>query len=154
MTRPYAAAPFPLTVFLALLLMTAAASAADKPAKTPILTPKQLRDCVAQKDKLHAQTDDALKDKAAIEADKAEIESSASALGAEVSTLDRTSASAVESYNGKVGERDKLIEGYQAKVAAYNVKAETVKQTKDAYEKACELRRYDERDLTDSQPKK
>ena len=38
-----------------------------------ILTPAQLRECVTQKERLHAQTDDALKDKAAIEADKAEI---------------------------------------------------------------------------------
>jgi hypothetical protein len=145
--------------FVVMLLLTAsAANAADKSVKSsgtaPILTPAQLRECVAQKDKLHAQTDDALKDKASIEADKTEIERSASALGTEVTTLDRTSASAVDAYNGKVGERDKVIENYQSKVAAYNVKAETVKATKGAYEKSCELRRYDERDLTDVKRKK
>jgi hypothetical protein len=142
-------------VVVACLLAAGLAQGADKPApKTPILTPAQLRECLAQKDRLHAQTEDALKDKAAIEADKAEIERSGSALGGEVTTLDRTSASAVEAYNGKVGERDKLIEGFQAKVAAYNLKAVAVQSTKAAYEKTCEARRYDERDLPATKSKK
>ncbi len=122
--------------------------------RTPILTPNQLRDCVAQKERLHAQTDDALKDKAAIEALKAEITSAGTSLGEQVATLDKTSAEAVDAYNTRVEARDKLIDGYQAKVNAYNVKAEAVKATKDSYEKTCELRRFDERDLNDIKRKK
>ena len=44
----------------------AAASAPAPAAKSPILTPAQLQQCVNQRERLHAQTDDALKDKAAI----------------------------------------------------------------------------------------
>jgi hypothetical protein len=152
------AAPSRIALALAFLLAAGAASAADKSTKSmgsgPLLTPAQLRDCVAQKEKLHTQTDDAHKDEASIDADKAEIGRSGAALGAEVTTLDRTSASAVDTYNGKVGARDRLIDSYQAKVAAYNAKAETVKATKAAYAKSCENRRYDERDMDDPKAKK
>ncbi len=130
----------------------AAASAAAP--RSPILTPAQLQECVNQKERLHAQTDDALKDKATIEADKAEILRLGTSLAEERETVDRTSDTAVDAYNAKLGKRDKLVETYEARVDAYNVKAETVKTTKDRYEKSCENRRYDERDLNDLKRKK
>ena len=99
--------------------------------KTAILTPAQLQQCVNQKERLQAQTDDALKDKAAIEADKAEIERSGASLAEEQTTLDKTSEAAVDAYNAKVDQRNKLIDTYQSRVTAYNTKAETVKATKD-----------------------
>ena len=145
-------------ILLAGLAALPAAEAADPPpaksatapaAKTPILTPAQLQACVNHRERLHAQTDDALKDKAMIEAEKAEIARLGTSLAEELTTLDRTSETAVDAYNAKVGERDKLIDNYQARVAAYNTKAETVKATKEGYEKQCENRRYDERDLND-----
>ena len=132
----------------------AAKPAAAAPAKTPLLSPAQLQACVNQKERLQAQTDDALKDKATIEAEKAEIARMGSSLAEELPTLDRTSEVAVNAYNAKVGERDKLIDSYQARVAAYNTKADTVKATKESYEKQCENRRYDERDLDDLKRKK
>jgi hypothetical protein len=152
----------PLVFLLACLVAAGTASAAEKaraaasapPARNALLTPAQLRDCLNQKERLHAQTDDALKDKASIETDKAEIAHTATSLGDELATLDKSSAEAVDAYNGKVEQRDKLIEGYQAKVTAYNLKAETVKATKEGYERSCELRRYDERDMTDVKRKK
>ena len=146
----------------ALLAVAGGAGAAEKARKdataTPsggsILTPAQLRECLAQKQQLHSQTDHALKDKAAIEADKAKIARTGTSLGEQSATLDKTSAEAVDAYNAKVDERDKLIDSYQAKVTAYNLKAEAVKVTKEAYEKTCENRRYDERDLNDVKRKK
>ncbi|MEO8523357.1 MAG: hypothetical protein ABI460_01430 [Caldimonas sp.] len=130
------------------------AASAPTPRTPPLLTPTQLRDCMATKERLHAQTDDALKDKAAVEAEKAEIARSGASLAEQVVSLDKTSAEAVDGYNAKVEARDKMIDSYQAKVAAYNVKAEAVQATKDGYEKTCELRRYDERDLNDLKRKK
>ena len=142
-------------------LLAAPAGAADKtgaPAKAKgsdaILTPAQLRDCVAQKERLQKDTDAALKAKGQIAADKAEIDRSGATLAEEATTLDRTSADAVEAYNAKVGEREKRIEAYQARVGAYNKEAESVLTQKESYEKACENRRYDERDLADMPKKK
>ena len=89
-----------------------------------------------------------------IAAEKAEIDRTGTSLAeAQAPTLDRTNAEAVDAYNAKV-ERDKRIETYQAKVAEYNKEAEGVLATKDAYAKACENRRYDDRDLNDLQRKK
>jgi hypothetical protein len=132
----------------------AAKPAAAAPAKTPLLTPAQLQACVNHRERLHAQTDDALKDKATIEAEKAEIARMGTSLADELTTLDRTSEVAVNAYNAKVDQRDKLIESYQNRVTAYNTKADTVKATKEGYEKQCENQRYDERDLNDLKRKK
>jgi len=133
-----------------------APAAASAPAAKPnaILTPAQLQQCVNQKQRLHAQTDDALKDKAAIEADKAEIARLGTSLAEERATVDQTSDAAVDAYNAKLDQRDKLIATYESRVTAYNLKAEAVKATKEGYEKSCENRRYDERDLDDIKRKK
>jgi hypothetical protein len=151
----------PAAIGLAFAALASAGAAADKKpapppaaAKTAILTPAQLRECVTQKEKLGKDTDAALKAKAAMDADKAQIDRSGKALEDEATTLDRTSADAVAAYNVKVGERNGLIEAYQAKVASYNTQAENVLAAKDAYEKACADRRYDDRDLLDIQRKK
>ena len=138
-----------------------AAHGADKKApppaplpKTAILTPEQLSQCVTQKEKLAKDTDDVVKAKAAITAAKAEIDSTGAALNEQATTLDRTNAEAVANYNAKVLERNGRIDAYQAKVATYNTDAETVLAAKEAYEKACANRRYDDRDLNDLQKKK
>jgi len=159
----------PFRSLLALILVAglpalSPAQAADKPpakpapapaaAKTPLLTPAQLQACVNHKERLQAQTDDALKDKATIEAEKAEIARMGTSLAEELTTLDRTSEVAVNAYNAKVGERDKLIDSYQARGATYNTKADAVKTTKESYEKQCENQRYDERDMNDLKRKK
>ena len=133
---------------------TAPKSTASTGPKDSILTPAQLQECLKQKERLHAQTDEALKDKAQIEAEKAEIGRLGASLSDEVGTIDRSSEDAVAAYNAKVDQLDKLIDAYQNRVTAYNAKAEQVKATKDSYEKACENRRYDERDLNDLKRKK
>ena len=149
----------------AALLLTAllapAAHGADKKAapppaapKTPLLTQEQLRDCLAQKDKVSKDTDAAVKSKAAVAAQRAEIDSSGKALADEGTTLERTSQDAVTAYNAKVVERNTKVDAYRAKADAYNVEADRVLATKDAYEKACANRRYDDRDLNDIQKKK
>ena len=149
---------------LAGLAVIPAAHAAEKaPARTAsataakpdaILTPAQLQECENLKARLRTQTDDALKDKAAIEADKAEITRLNTSLAEERETIDRTSDVAVDAYNAKLDQRDKLIVTFEARVNAYNVKAEAVNATKDSHEKACVSRRYDERDLQDIKRKK
>jgi hypothetical protein len=140
------------------LLGSAAAADKTKPAPAPkkdaILTPEQLRDCVAQEQRKTKATDAALKAKAEIAADKAEIDRSGTALAQESGTLDRTSEDAVNAFNTKVDERDKRIEAYEAKVAAYNKDTEAIQTMDEAYNKSCANRRYDDRDLADIQRKK
>jgi len=147
-------------LFAALLLPTAhgadkkATEPAPPPPKTPLMTQAQLRDCLAQKDKLTKDTEAAVKSKAALAAQRAEIDSTGKALEEEAATLDRTSEDAVVAYNAKVIERKGKVDAYRAKAEAYNTEVESVITTKEAYEKACVDRRYDERDLNDLQKKK
>ena len=148
--------------FLLTALLAAGADGAEKkpappaaaPAKTPLLTPEQLRDCLAQKEKVTKDTDAAVKSKAEVAAQKAEIDSTGKALEEEAATLDRTSEGAVAAFNAKVIERNGKVDAYRARAEAYNVEVESVLAAKDAYEKACANRRFDDRDLNDLQKKK
>ena len=156
---------------LALAFGAPCASAADKKAaapKTPLLTPAQLRDCLAQKDKLANDTEAALKSKAALDGEKAaidasdaEIDSSGAKLAEEAGTLDRTNVDAVNAYNARVQQRQALIDArqakidaYQTKLEAYNGEARAVLASKEAHDRNCANRRYDQRDLDDLQRKK
>ena len=146
--KPNAMLPPPLRAALAaaaLCAFAAAAVAADKskPAATKpdsILTPAQLKDCLEKQQRRDRATDAALKTKGEINAEKA--------------ALDKTSEDAVNAYNARVDERNKQIETYEAKVAAYNKDAEGVRALGDEYAKSCANRRYDDRDLADIQRKK
>lgn len=150
----------PVFALLVALVATAALGAEKKAAppptapKTPLLTPEQLRDCVTRKEKLAKDTEAVVQAKAAINADKAEIDRSGAALEEEAKTLDRSSDEAVSSYNAKIIERNGRVDAFKAKATAYNTDAEAVLAAKDGYEKACSNRRYDERDLNDLQRKK
>ena len=142
-------------------LLTPSVFGADKKAapaatgaKTAILTPEQLRDCLARKEKLAKDTDAAVRAKAGLAADQTEIDRSGAALEADAATLDRTSEEAVASYNARIIERNGRIDAFKAKATAYNGDAEAVLTTKEAYEKTCSNRRYDDRDLNDLQKKK
>ena len=141
------------------MLVAGGAAAAEKARTTAtkpdaILTPAQLRECLAQQGRKDKATEAALKTKGEIASEKAAIDRSGTALSDEATTLDRTSEEAVEAYNAKVDERNKRIEAYEAKVAAYNKDAEAVQAMSDAHAKSCGNRRYDDRDLADIQKKR
>ena len=152
---------FPLFLMACLLAM-AAAQAADKASKaasgpaarSKLLTTAELRECKAREARVLALTDEARIEKAGIEGEKAEIGRFGTSLAEELATLDKTSAEAVDAYNAKAEARDKRIDAYQARVTAFNVKAPAVNTSRDEYTKACDQRRYDERDLGDIKRKK
>ncbi len=159
----FAAVRVPLAVvaIAASLLVVDADAATQSARRDPsradgdrILTPAQIKACLAKKDSLHLQVDQALGHKAQIEAEKAEITRTGASLADEVATLDRTQVEAVAAYNAKVVRRDEMIDAYEARVTVYNTEAEGVKSTQDDYQKSCENRRYDERDLIDVKRKK
>ncbi|HZW72137.1 MAG TPA: hypothetical protein VFF43_01265 [Caldimonas sp.] len=156
MTLP--TSPRAALVAAALCALAAAAVAADKakPAAKPdaIMTPAQLKDCLDKQQRRDKATDAALKTKGEINAEKAAIDKSGTELSDAATTLDKTSEDAVNAFNDKVDERNKQIEAYEAKVAAYNRDAEGVRALGDEYAKSCANRRYDDRDLADIQRKK
>lgn len=151
---------FPLAAFAvlgngaAVAAEPARSSTAGKPAERAILTPAQLRECLGEKERLQAQNDAATKGKAELVAGKAELDRSEAALAEQLATLDRTSADAVAAYNAKVEQRNSMIGAHEGKVAAYNKEVDNVSTARDAYEKSCQNRRYDERDLEDLKRRK
>jgi uncharacterized protein involved in exopolysaccharide biosynthesis len=128
----------------------------DAPVKSSdsVLTPTQLRACLAQQDEIKSRTDDALKDKAAIAQDRAEIARVDAELGAELSAIDQTSQEAVDAYNTKVRAQDQRAKALEAKVEAFNRKADGLQSSKETFQQACGNRRYDERDLDDLKRRK
>jgi len=160
--------PLPTRAFLASIVFAAAsfgptapAAAAEKaraatavtPPEQRVLSPAQLKDCNDQEARVQSLTDAALKLKAEIAAEKVEIDRTGTAITDDLATLDRTSADAVDAHNAKAEMRDKRIDAYQARVAAFNTDADGLQERRAAYVKACDRRRYDERDLP-TQPKK
>lgn len=152
-----------LLLFFVTGLLAGTAGAADKnppraaAAARPgdrVLTPPQLRDCLAQKERVRGDADAAGKTKTELAAAKADIDRSGTELADALLTLDKTSAEAVDAYNAQVDRRDRVIDDYQARVTAYNARAEAVLASRATYERACENRRYDERDLDDLKRKK
>ena len=111
-----------------------------------LLTPAQLRDCLARQDRVHAGSDETAKQQASLAADRAEIDRRGAALKDQLATLDRTSAEAVAAYNEQAQERDRLVDTYEAAVPAFNARVEALKAEQAAFAKACENRRYDEAD--------
>jgi hypothetical protein len=145
----------------ATLLLAQGAIAADKaraasapPAKAPILTQAQLRECMSRKESLRQRSDSLLKAKADLDAAKAEIARTGAEIAEAQATLDRTKKEAVDDFNAKIVARNALVDDYQTKGTAYNKDVEDVQATQDSYASGCSNRRYDDRDLADIQKKK
>jgi hypothetical protein len=153
MTRPAVATC--AGVLAAFLAVAPATRAADKPRETKpapakptplLLSPAQLRECLAQQQNLRSRADETERTQAALTTSKAEIDRLGIALKEQLETLDRTSADAVAAYNAQVATRDKLIDQYQEGVPAFNAQVETLKSDRAVYAKTCENKRYDEND--------
>lgn len=125
------------------------AGSGPRAGEKPILTPAQLKECLDQKARLKAQEEQGLKGKVELDAGKAELERSGKALADELTTLDRTNADATAAYNARVGERNAAVDRMQARVETFNKGVDELVAARDAYARACENRRYDERDLDD-----
>ena len=143
-----------LALLVAAALAAAPGLAADRKEKSfgkakpggLLLTPAQLRDCLARQDRVRAGTEETAKQQASLAADRAEVDRRGAALKDQLALLDLKSASAVEGYNAEAQERDRLVDAYEAAVPGFNAKVEALKAEQAAFAKACENRRYDEAD--------
>jgi hypothetical protein len=146
------------TLLPLILLATTAAVAADKAADKnaaqagagksggKYMTRDELRSCMGQKEQLAGQNADALKERAALTDVKDALAKSGDELKQALETLDRTNAEAVDAFNEKTRARDKEIDAYQVRVEAFNHRVNDNKAKSDAYQGACENRRYFEED--------
>ena len=143
-------------LILPLVFATAAAFAADKPAKKEgsfggkatgaYLTKEQLRSCLAQSDKVKVDDAELLAEQAAIAAQKEQIARVGDTLKGQLETVDRTNAEAVAAYNDAVQGRDKQIDEYQARANAFNGRVDANQAAHAAFGQSCSNRRYFEED--------
>ena len=133
----------------------ASAHAADPPkegsfgkskAGGPLLSRAELRDCMARQARVRAQSDETVKLQAELDRERAEVTALGSALKEQLAALDRTSADAVAAYNLQAQAVDKRAGDYNALTPAFNAKLEALKSERDVFAKACENRRFDEKD--------
>lgn len=137
------------------LAQTAPAKPAAKPpakagsfgnGKGPLLTRAELRECLAQQDRIKAGSDAATREREALEKEKSEIVEQGKVLEEQLATLDRTSADAVQAYNAAVTERDQRIDAFEARMPEFNGRVEALQKDREAFERQCGNRRYDEAD--------
>jgi hypothetical protein len=112
----------------------------------PLLTRAQLRDCMAQQERMRSEADQTLALQGQFDRDKAEIGRLGALLKEDLAVLDRTSPEAVEQYNVKATARDKMIDDLEARAPAYNLRVQGLSAEREAYKSACENRRFDEKD--------
>ena len=132
------------------LLAAGPGRAADKPKKQsslgdgsgPILTREQLRACMTQKVRVAQQDDAMAKEQAALVTGEAELVRSGDSLKERLEILDRTKPDDVAAYNEQTEARDRAIDAFQARVAAFNARVEPTKADHDAYAKSCGNRRF------------
>jgi uncharacterized membrane-anchored protein len=157
------ALPWMCSAFVAMALLptqSAQAQKAKEPAKEPVkessfgkgkatgplLTRAQLRECMAQQERMRVMTEEAVALQTQFNAEKTELAERGIALKDELAVLDRTNAQAVEQYNAKAAARDKAIDAFEAGTEAYNKRVKRLTIEREIFVSGCENRRYDEKD--------
>ena len=112
----------------------------------PLMTREQLRDCMALAQRNRVEGEEILALPAQFELEKADLQRHGAMLTEALAALDRTSGELVAQYNAKAAARDKLIEAFEARATAYNLRAQQLQTDRAAYAGACENRRFDEKD--------
>jgi len=115
-------------------------------AKTPLLTREELRSCMNTKTKLHQQRDETLQLQSQLDAEKTEIQRAGDELKQRLAALDRTNREQVEKFVESNNAHEKRIDAYTARGADFNAKVDSLTADNEAYKKACENRRFDEKD--------
>mgnify|MGYP001246027292 CR=1 FL=1 len=140
---------------VATLAVLSAAQAADPPkqgsfgkgkAGGPLLTRAELRECMARQQRVRAQSDETVKAQAELDKEKTEVNQLGAALKEKLAALDRTDADAVAAYNQQAQAFDQRVDAYNALTPAFNAKVDALKAEREGFAKACENRRFDEKD--------
>jgi uncharacterized protein involved in exopolysaccharide biosynthesis len=137
------------------VLLAATVFAADKPASFgkgkatgPLLTRAALRECLAQVTKVRGLSEDIAKAQTAMNDEQAEIAKLDAAHKERLTTLDRSSAEAVNAYNAEGQVLDQRIDAYNARTPAFNAQVVALQAEREAFAKNCDNRNYDENDET------
>ena len=112
----------------------------------PLLTRAQLRECMAQQERMRVMTEEAVALQTQFNAEKSYLAQQGVVLKDELAVLDRTNVQAVEQYNAKAAARDRAIDTFEAGTEAYNKRVKRLTMEREIFVGGCENRRYDEKD--------
>jgi hypothetical protein len=134
-------------------LLALAAQAAEPPkapakakSKSLLLSREELRACMATKDRMQQQRDEIAQLQAQLDGEKGELKQSGEQLKSQLEALDRSNLELVEKHVEAHNARERRIDAFEARAAAFNAKVETLKNDQAAYAKDCERKRFDEAD--------
>ncbi len=112
----------------------------------PLLTRDQLRACMTLQTGNTALRAEITGLQTEVMAVTDAIKRDGEALRSELAGLDRSNADAVNAYNQHALVRNQQVAEYEAKVAAFNVKVQSLDERRAAYTRDCENRKFDEKD--------
>jgi len=143
-------------LLISMLLLCAAVQAADPPKKAPsvgdgkgtgaLLTRDQLRDCLMREEGLKSRHAQATQLQTSLGAEQTELDRLAAALKEQAGSVDLKNAEAVAAYNAQVQSRQKLADDYNARAAQFNAQSQALQDEGEAFRKACDNRRFDDKD--------
>ncbi len=116
-------------------------------ASGPLLTRNELRDCLALETRVVDANAGAAREREQLEKEKAELLRSGDALKADVETLDRSNAEAIEALLARERARNAAIEAFQARTDAFNARVGEIDTDRAAFKQRCDNRRFDQGDL-------
>ncbi|MBX3607480.1 MAG: hypothetical protein KF788_19525 [Piscinibacter sp.] len=114
----------------------------------PLLTRTELRDCLERLDRIRSRNDALAQERERIERDKADLLKLGDDLKAQLETLDRTNAEAVEAFKARASAREQAIDGFEKRTVAFNGDIEALGGERKQFAQRCENRRFDELDET------
>ena len=111
-------------------------------ASGPMLTKDELRQCLAEQDRLKQETAEVVATQKKLASDRAEIDRESRALDADRPNVDVSKQDAVDAFNARLQAKGKLVADYQAAAPAFNARIDKLDADDKAITKNCRDRRY------------
>lgn len=111
-------------------------------ASGPMLTKDELRQCLAEQDRMKQETADVVATQKKLAADRAEIDRVSKELDADRPNVDVSNKDAVDAFNARLQAKAKLVADYQAAAPAFNARVDKLDADEKAFTKNCRDRRY------------
>lgn len=106
------------------------------------LTKDELRQCLAEQDRMKQETADVVAAQKKLAADRAEIDRVSAELDADRPKVDVSNKEAVDAFNARLQAKNKLVADYQAAAPAFNQRVDKLDADDKAFTKNCKERRY------------
>lgn len=111
-------------------------------ASGPVMTKDELRQCIAEQDRLKQETADVVATQKKLAADRAEIDRVSAALDADRPNVDVSNKDAVEAFNARLQAKGKLVADYQAAAPAFNARVDKLDADDKTFTTNCRDRKY------------